>query len=86
VTDRARRGRAGPVRGTFAEELLDEGAVGTGSGGQSRNRLDVSVGREELAVVEEDHAVAQPAPALLGVVGDDMGVAALRVVDRRAFG
>jgi hypothetical protein len=42
--------------------------------------------REQLAeVVEEDHAVAQEAPPLLGVGGDGVGRLAVRAIGRWAL-
>jgi hypothetical protein len=40
----------------------------------------MAVRGEVEAVVEQDHAVAQPAPPLLGMVGDDVRPAASSVL------
>jgi hypothetical protein len=46
-----------------------------------RNRA--TVGQELARVVEEDDAVAQQAPPLLGVEGDDVGRVTVRAVSWR---
>jgi hypothetical protein len=51
---------------------------------QNRDLLDVTVGRDVRAVVEEDHAVAQQAPTLLAVVGYWVRLATVPVIDVRA--
>ena len=53
-------------------------------GRELRHDVDVPVRREEEAVVEKDHAVAELAPSLFGVVGDDVGSAAVEIACLRA--
>jgi len=45
-----------------------------------------TIGQQLAGVLEEDHAVAQQAPPLLGVGGDAVGGVAVRVVRWRARG
>jgi hypothetical protein len=66
-------------------------AVSSGGDGPSdvnqpvrRNRA--TVGQELARVVEEDDAVAQQAPPLLGVEGDGVGRVTVRAVSWRAWG
>jgi len=49
-----------------------------------RNRT--AVGQELARVVEEDDAVAQQAPPLLGAEGDDVGRVTVRAVSWRTWG
>ena len=48
--------------------------------------LGVAAGQEQPAVVEEHDAVAQHAPALFGVAGDDVGRRAVGIARGRASG
>ena len=54
--------------------------------GQQVRRNSAAVGQEHAGVVEEDDAVTQQAPSLLGVVGDGVGRVAVRAVSGRTWG
>jgi len=54
--------------------------------GRTARRDWTAFGQQLAVVVEEDHAVAQQAPALFGVAGDDVGGGAVSAVRRRAWG
>src|SRR5215213_5162245 len=58
------------------QEVQDEESSG------SDDRLAVPVGGDEETVVEEDHAVAEPHPALFGVVGDHVSSPAVGTLGR----
>ena len=69
--DAKRGGRDGSSR---AKHAARRGQAG------DRDELVVPVGRQVVPVVEQDDAVAQPAPALTAAVGDHVGAAAVGVV------
>lgn len=71
--------------GSSGAAVGDEPTPGRSSDHQE-NRVNLSIGGEEPAVVEDDQAVAELASALLGVVGDNVRGAAARVVGGRAVG
>jgi DNA-binding CsgD family transcriptional regulator len=54
--------------------------------GRVVRRNHPAVGQDLAGVVEDDHSVAEQAPALLGVAGDSMGGAAVRAVSGWAWG
>jgi hypothetical protein len=68
-----------------ASELLS-GCNGPSDVNQSVWRNRAAVGQELTRVVEEDDAVAQQAPPLLGVEGDHVGRVTVRAVSWRTGG
>src|SRR5512135_3040486 len=78
--------RAGPCMRISSTRLAISGRDGPPDAGRVVWRDGAAVGQEPARVVEEDDAVAQQAPPLLGVEGDGVGRVTVRAVRWRARG
>jgi hypothetical protein len=72
--------------GISSSRLAISGRDGPPDAGRVAWRDGAAVGQEPAGVVEEDDAVAQQAPPLLGVEGDGVGRVTVRAVSWRARG